>query len=281
MNTQQKELYQNIQKFSLDDSDAVLSFTQRLAKDNGWTIEYTQRVINEYKKFAFLAMIAGHPVSPSSQVDQAWHLHLTYTHSYWDEFCGKILHKSLHHNPSSGGYGEQEKYRRWYNETLISYEKIFHELPPIDIWPPSNIRFAQNVQHQRINTRGYWIIPKPSLNFLRLPGLKAILIALLSFILVLAMSSFFPLLANTHNYSNNWNSSEFVISQVAENNPSSGNTPTSNLENNQTTSDKASEWPWWWWLPILLTLLGLLGGGDNSNGGDNNNNNCNGCGGCM
>ena len=219
MNTQQKELYQNIQKFSLDDADEVLSFNQRLAKDNGWTIEYTQRVINEYKKFAFLAMIAGHPVSPSSQVDQAWHLHLTYTHSYWDEFCGKILHKSLHHNPSSGGYGEQEKYRRWYNETLISYEKIFHELPPIDIWPPSNIRFAQNVQYQRMNTRGYWIIPKPSLNFLRLPGLKAILIALLSFILVLAMSSFFPLLANTHNYSNNWNSSEFVISQTAENNP--------------------------------------------------------------
>ena len=72
MNTQQKELYQNIQKFSLDDADAVLSFTQRLAKDNGWTIEYTQRVINEYKKFAFLAVIAGHPVSPSSQVDQAW-----------------------------------------------------------------------------------------------------------------------------------------------------------------------------------------------------------------
>lgn len=40
MNTQQKELYQNIQKFSLDDADAVLSFTQRLAKDNGWTLLY-------------------------------------------------------------------------------------------------------------------------------------------------------------------------------------------------------------------------------------------------
>ncbi|MBE9250136.1 hypothetical protein IQ226_13445 [Dolichospermum sp. LEGE 00240] len=275
MNAQQEELYQNIQKFSLDDADAVLSFTPRLAKDNGWTIEYSQRVINEYKKFAFLAMIAGHPVSPSSQVDQAWHLHLTYTHSYWDDFCGKILHKPLHHNPSLGGYSEQEKFRRWYEKTLISYEKIFNELPPIDIWPLSNIRFAQNVQYQRINTRGYWIIPKPSLNFLRFPGLKAILIALLSSMLVLAMSSFFPLLANTHNYSNNWNSSEFVISQVAENNLSSGNTPTSNLENNQTTSDEASELWWLWW---LLILIGFLCGSGNSNGGDNNNNNnCSGC----
>ena len=126
MNTQQKELYQNIQKFSLDDADAVLSFTQRLAKDNGWTIEYTQRVINEYKKFAFLAVIAGHPVSPSSQVDQAWHLHLTYTHSYWDDFCGKILHKPLHHNPSLGSYSEQEKFRRWYEKTLISVNRDYY-----------------------------------------------------------------------------------------------------------------------------------------------------------
>lgn len=248
MNTQHTELYQNIQRFSLDEPDAIFSFTHRLAKDNGWTIKYTQRVINEYKKFAFLAVIAGHPISPSAQVDQVWHLHLTYTHSYWDEFCGKILHKSLHHHPSSGGYSEQEKHRRWYNETLTSYKKIFNELPPIDIWQPSNIQFDKNVQFTRVNTRCYWIVPKPSFTFLRLSGLKAMLIALLSFMLVLAMSSFFPLIANTHNYSNYLNSSELVMSQVAENTPPAGNTPTSTFENNQTTSNKASEWSWWWLL---------------------------------
>jgi hypothetical protein len=280
MNTQQTELYQNIQEFSLDDADAVLSFTHRLAKDNGWTIKYTQRVINEYKKFAFLAVIAGHPVSPSGQVDQVWHLHLTYTHSYWDEFCGKILHKSLHHHPSSGGYREQEKHRRWYNETLISYEKIFNERPPIDIWQSSNIQFEKNVQFTRVNTRCYWIVPKPSFTFLRLPAVKSMLIALLSFMLVLAMSSLFPLIANTHNYSNNLNSSKLVMSQVAENTPRPGNTPTSTFENNQTTSDKASEWSWWWllWLPILI--FSFLTRGGNSNG-DDNNNNCNSCACCI
>lgn len=55
MNTQQLELYQRIQQFSLDRIDAKLSFSKRLARDNNWTIEYAQRVIDEYKKFAFLA----------------------------------------------------------------------------------------------------------------------------------------------------------------------------------------------------------------------------------
>lgn len=48
-----------------------LTFSQRLARDNCWSLNYAQRVIKEYKKFAFLAVCAGHPVTPSDQVDQA------------------------------------------------------------------------------------------------------------------------------------------------------------------------------------------------------------------
>ena len=100
MNVQQAELYQRIQAFSLDNPDSDLSFSKRLARDNGWSAEYTQRVIAEYKKFAFLAVVAGHPVTPSDQVDQAWHLHLIYTHSYWGEFCPNVLQTPLHHGPT-------------------------------------------------------------------------------------------------------------------------------------------------------------------------------------
>lgn len=82
INSQQAELYQRIQAFPLDTADARLPFSQRLARDNGWTIEYTHRVIDEYKKFIFLAVVAEHPVTPSDQVDQVWHLHLLYTRSY-------------------------------------------------------------------------------------------------------------------------------------------------------------------------------------------------------
>lgn len=102
INSQQSEIYQRIQAFSLDAVDAHLPFSKRLARDNGWTIEYSQRVIDEYKKFIFLAIVAGHPVTPSDQVDQVWHLHLLYTRSYWEDFCLNVLPTQLHHSPTQG-----------------------------------------------------------------------------------------------------------------------------------------------------------------------------------
>ncbi|MBW4465378.1 MAG: hypothetical protein KME07_08055 [Pegethrix bostrychoides GSE-TBD4-15B] len=34
-------------------------------------------MIEEYKKFLFLAIVADHPVTSLNAVDQAWHLHRT------------------------------------------------------------------------------------------------------------------------------------------------------------------------------------------------------------
>jgi uncharacterized protein (TIGR04222 family) len=161
MNPQQIDLYQRIQRFSLDQPDAQLSFSQRLARDNGWSLDYAKSVIEEYKKFAFLAVAAGHPVTPSDQVDQAWHLHLSYTRSYWQEFCPKVLQTSLHHNPTSGGLSEQLKFNDWYGRTLVSYQQFFGQVPPINIWSNPKDRFGQDLHFIRVNTRQNWLVPKP------------------------------------------------------------------------------------------------------------------------
>lgn len=117
MSHPQVELYDRIQAFSLDQPEAQLSFSKRLARDNGWTLEYAQRVIEEYKKFTFLAVAADHPVTPSDQVDQVWHLHLSYTRSYWEEFCPNVLQMPLHHDPTLGGQSENQKFEDWYSKT--------------------------------------------------------------------------------------------------------------------------------------------------------------------
>lgn len=63
--------------------DIGLTFVGRLARDNGWKPGYAERVYREYLRFVFLAATAGHPVTPSVDVDEVWHLHLCYTRSYW------------------------------------------------------------------------------------------------------------------------------------------------------------------------------------------------------
>ena len=165
MNAEQADLYRRIQNFSVDKPGSGFPFSQRLVRENGWTDEYTQRVIDEYKKFAFLAVAAGHSVAPSDQVDQVWHLHLVYTHSYWDEFCRTVLQQPLHHAPTQGGQDEQTKFHDLYNKTLASYEAFFGYPPPEDIWPSADVRFARDIHFVRVNTRRSWILPKPRLDW--------------------------------------------------------------------------------------------------------------------
>lgn len=152
-------LWDKIRMFELDDPSVTFTFTDRLARENGWTLEYAIRTISEYKKFMFLLCIAEHPLTPSDQVDQVWHLHLIYTHSYWIDFCEHTIGKQIHHGPTKGGSGEKNKYMDWYEKTRQLYARIFQHDPPPDIWFPSKIRFSE-INFQRINLDRNWVIKK-------------------------------------------------------------------------------------------------------------------------
>ena len=106
--------------YTIGPEDAELSFAARLARENGWTGAEAERVIEEYKRFCFLAVTAEHPVTPSDQVDQAWHLHLTYSRDYWERFCPEVLGRALHHGPTAGGRAEGHRYFTQYAETVAA-----------------------------------------------------------------------------------------------------------------------------------------------------------------
>jgi hypothetical protein len=154
-------LWVRIRDFALDVPGARFPFSKRLARENGWCHCYASRVIEEYKKFCYIAMRAGHPVTPSEEVDQAWHLHILYTRSYWDDFCRTVLQQSLHHGPTRGGAEEGSKFRGWYQATLDSYRRMFRISPPSDIWPPVEVRFQHLAAYRRVNTATHWLIRKP------------------------------------------------------------------------------------------------------------------------
>jgi hypothetical protein len=135
MDTVHQVLWRRINEFRLDEPGTEWTFSKRLAEEQGWALAYTDRVIAEYKRFAFLAVVAGHPVTPSQAVDEAWHLHLIHTRSYWEKFCPLALGRPLHHEPTRGGAVEHTKHATQYRATRASYQKFFNEEPPLDIWP--------------------------------------------------------------------------------------------------------------------------------------------------
>jgi hypothetical protein len=160
MTDEQKILWQKIKTFELDNPDISFSFSDRLSRENSWSLEYSIRTIEEYKKFIFLLCISKHPLTPSDQVDQVWHLHLLYTQSYWIDFCQNTIEKQIHHGPTMGGHQENEKFTNWYEKTKELYLSIFLNAIPEDIWPSSTIRFSQ-INFRRINIENYWIFKNP------------------------------------------------------------------------------------------------------------------------
>ncbi len=159
MKTEELSLWRKIQDFELDDPGSDYTFSERLSRENGWKLEYTLRVIDEYKKFIFLQCISEYPLTPSDQVDQVWHLHLLYTRSYWIDWCEHTLGRTIHHGPTKGGKSENDKFKDWYELTKTFYLKTFKEEWPADIWPDGANRFS-DIHFRRINLKQNWIIRK-------------------------------------------------------------------------------------------------------------------------
>jgi hypothetical protein len=163
--------------YSIGPEDAALPFAERLARENGWTLAEADRVIEEYKRFCFLAVTADHLVTPSDQVDQAWHLHLTYSRDYWERFCPQVLGRPLHHGPTAGGREEGHRYFTQYAETLRNYERVFGT-PPADLWPDAARRLLQDHKARRVHPRDAFIVPRRSLRIALLCVGFAVLVAL-------------------------------------------------------------------------------------------------------
>ena len=141
--TENKALLARIEAFDIDGgSKPDFPFAARLAQENGWSRVYAERVIAEYKRFMFLTVSHGRAVCPSEDVDEAWHLHLTFTRSYWQRFCKDALGTEVHHEPTRGGPAEHAKHVAMYEDTLAAYAQAFGSPPPADIWPAAAKRFA-------------------------------------------------------------------------------------------------------------------------------------------
>jgi uncharacterized protein (TIGR04222 family) len=129
----QDTLADRLRAFRFESPDAP-RFVDELARETGWPPARAHRVAEEYRRFLWIAGTTSDLVSPSPDVDQAWHLHLLDTRSYWEELCPKILGRALHHERGRGGLVRSKSLDQAYRRTLAAYRAAFGE-PPADVWP--------------------------------------------------------------------------------------------------------------------------------------------------
>ncbi len=158
---QQRELWQRLDAHDFGTAGCTLTFARKLAREHGWSQTYADGAIREYKRFCFLAAVAGHTVSPSDAVDEVWHQHLTYSRDYWQRFCPDVLGSDLHHAPTRGGRDQNRLHYAQYAETLASYQRWFGP-PPEAFWPNALAQTAGPARFRRIDLAHNWLLPRPA-----------------------------------------------------------------------------------------------------------------------
>ncbi|XQA69169.1 TIGR04222 domain-containing membrane protein [Xanthomonas sacchari] len=128
-------LWQRLQADGFGEGETALAaFERRVAEEAGVSPALATHLVEEYRRFCFLACVAGEEITPSPLVDQAWHAHLTDTREYWQRFCPQILRRTLHHHPGRGDPADAARFQAQYAATLAQYRHYFGE-PPTACWP--------------------------------------------------------------------------------------------------------------------------------------------------
>lgn len=153
-------LWERLAAHAFEQPAMPLDFCRRLAREQGWTLAYARRAIEEYRRYCFLACVAGREMTPSLEVDEVWHLHLTYTRDYWQLWCPQVLRATLHHGPTLGGPQEALRHAQQYADTLAVYEHWFGA-PPADLWPGTRERFAAGRRMRRVDLGRHFVLPRP------------------------------------------------------------------------------------------------------------------------
>jgi hypothetical protein len=163
MTNSELELWNKIKAFQFDKPNIRLTFAKRLARENAIPEHFANQIIDEYRKFIFLCSVSKDQIAPSHYVDLAWHLHLTYTKSYWIDLCKNTINRDLHHNPTEGGTEEDKKFKNLYRNTLSLYEFYFSSKAPDAVWPNENDGVKNTIVE--IDKSRNWVIPKPDFSF--------------------------------------------------------------------------------------------------------------------
>jgi uncharacterized membrane protein YgcG len=104
-------LWRRIQNATLVDGDWENSkFIIRVAEKHDWRPSKVRALIEEYKKFLYIAVTDG-PATPSKEVDEIWHEHILFTESYFGTWT-KVLGRTLHHKPGFEGEDFSKTFKR-------------------------------------------------------------------------------------------------------------------------------------------------------------------------
>lgn len=124
-------LWQRIRHAPLPVSKARHEFAEALAFQIDLPVFEARELVEEYRRFLYLAAITDQHRVPPRAVRQAWMLHAA--HPEYSAFCAGVLGKPLGVDDGTRKFGVNLSYGR----TLEAYLREFGAPPPATVWPPA------------------------------------------------------------------------------------------------------------------------------------------------
>lgn len=155
------ELLEKLEGFDFSRVAPERTFLSQLAEENGWSAQFAEQAVLEYKRFMYLSIISTEQLVPSDVVDQVWRLHLGRSRNYWGEFS-KLLGRQIHHDYFSRDAHDVSLLTKQYLHTVRLYKDEFAGKPDDAFWPDVADRFGAAHKFVRVSMTDNLVLQKPT-----------------------------------------------------------------------------------------------------------------------
>ncbi|MFO8127477.1 glycine-rich domain-containing protein [Yoonia sp.] len=129
-----RPLWHRLEGYSFHERPLTRSLVARLEEETGHSVDVCYILVEEYRRFIFLVGSTGETLAPSPIVDVVWQMHAEDKKAYFEDFCLRVIGRTIHHPGDLPPFQDDPDYLR----TLDYYTEEFGR-PQVQFWPDPDL----------------------------------------------------------------------------------------------------------------------------------------------
>ncbi len=129
-----RQLWHRLEGYSFHERPLTRSLVDRLEEETGHSVDVCYILVEEYRRFMYLVGSTGETLAPSPIVNVVWRMHAEDTKAYFDDFCPRVIGRTIHHPVDLPPFQDDPAYLR----TLDFYTEEFGR-PQVQFWPDPDL----------------------------------------------------------------------------------------------------------------------------------------------
>ena len=125
-----RRLWHRLEGYSFHERPLTRSLVETLEEVTGHSTDVCYTLVEEYRRYMYLVGSTGDTLAPSPIVEIVWRQHVKDKRAYYEDFCPRIIGRTIHYNPAAGPFDEDPAYER----TVAYYTQEFGR-PQVQYWP--------------------------------------------------------------------------------------------------------------------------------------------------